>query len=65
MAGQPELDPIAVEQTLKAWFTKSPFVKMYGINIESETSATAHFVILKKERETVAFAKILYFIDLF
>lgn len=60
---QEKLDLLAVEQTLKAWFTNNPFVKMYGINQDSETSATAHFVINRKGKERDARANMLYFID--
>jgi len=62
-AGQPKLDVVAVEETLKAWFTKNPFVKMHGIHKNNDTSATAYFVIHRKGNEKDARAKIIYFID--
>ena len=62
-AGQTKLDAVAVEQSLKAWFTKNPFVKMHGIHRGSETSATAYFVIQTNGKEKDTRAHMLYFID--
>lgn len=66
VAGQEKLDPLAVEQTLKAWFivdASKDFVKMVGIHMNSETTATAYFVIKVSGKVTDARANILYFID--
>ena len=62
-AGQEKLDPIAVEQTLKAWFTKYPFVKMIGVNQISETSATAYCVVSQRSKQYGVSANIQYLID--
>lgn len=62
-AGQEKLDPVAVEQTLKAWSGKYPLVKMIGVNQISETSATVYYVIKAEGSEFSVSGDIQYLID--